>query len=88
MYVSLSLAELLLQNRSSFLHGRKPAGDVPIYALVKNCLHDNDDNAWMINNNVLIDDFVNHVDTNNLPGECCFFYSFLSRLIARKKNTQ
>ncbi|KAG7200595.1 hypothetical protein KM043_001154 [Ampulex compressa] len=29
--------ELLLRNRSSFLYGRKPAGGVPIYALVKNC---------------------------------------------------
>ncbi|XP_024944647.1 uncharacterized protein LOC107271658 isoform X2 [Cephus cinctus] len=29
--------ELLLQNRSSFLYGRKPAGTVPIYALVKSC---------------------------------------------------
>ncbi|CAB0036431.1 unnamed protein product [Trichogramma brassicae] len=26
------------QNKSSFLHGRRPAGEVPIYALVKNCL--------------------------------------------------
>ncbi|KAL7300139.1 hypothetical protein TKK_0007141 [Trichogramma kaykai] len=30
--------KLLLQNKSSFLHGRRPAGEVPIYALVKNCL--------------------------------------------------
>ncbi|XP_023313954.1 uncharacterized protein LOC106649126 [Trichogramma pretiosum] len=30
--------QLLLQNKSSFLHGRRPAGEVPIYALVKNCL--------------------------------------------------
>ncbi|KYN13032.1 PREDICTED: uncharacterized protein LOC108766935 [Trachymyrmex cornetzi] len=30
--------ESLLQNRSSFLYGRKPAGTVPIYALVKNCI--------------------------------------------------
>ncbi|XP_011864946.1 PREDICTED: uncharacterized protein LOC105560431 [Vollenhovia emeryi] len=30
--------ESLLKNRSSFLYGRKPAGTVPVYALVKNCL--------------------------------------------------
>ncbi|KAJ8684299.1 hypothetical protein QAD02_020091 [Eretmocerus hayati] len=28
---------MLLENQTSFLHGRKPAGNVPIYALVKNC---------------------------------------------------
>lgn len=28
----------LLKNRSSFLYGRKPAGNVPVYALVKNCI--------------------------------------------------
>jgi len=32
------LTESLLKNRSSFLYGRKPAGTVPIYALVKNCI--------------------------------------------------
>ncbi|KAL0114705.1 hypothetical protein PUN28_011780 [Cardiocondyla obscurior] len=30
--------ESLLKNRSSFLYGRKPAGTVPVYALVKNCV--------------------------------------------------
>ncbi|KYN40824.1 hypothetical protein ALC56_04714 [Trachymyrmex septentrionalis] len=30
--------ESLLQNRSSFLYGRRPAGTVPVYALVKNCI--------------------------------------------------
>ncbi|KAG5345009.1 VPS62 protein, partial [Acromyrmex heyeri] len=30
--------ESLLQNRSSFLYGRRPAGAVPVYALVKNCI--------------------------------------------------
>ncbi|XP_020298943.1 putative vacuolar protein sorting-associated protein TDA6 isoform X2 [Pseudomyrmex gracilis] len=30
----------LLKNRSSFLYGRKPAGTVPVYALVKNCVSD------------------------------------------------
>lgn len=32
------LTESLLKNRSSFLYGRKPAGTVPVYALVKNCI--------------------------------------------------
>ncbi|XP_011644278.2 uncharacterized protein LOC105431652 isoform X1 [Pogonomyrmex barbatus] len=30
--------ESLLKNRSSFLYGRKPAGSVPVYAFVKNCI--------------------------------------------------
>ncbi|XP_077266854.1 uncharacterized protein LOC143899924 [Temnothorax americanus] len=30
--------ESLLKNRSSFLYGRKPAGTVPVYALVKKCV--------------------------------------------------
>ncbi|KZC12389.1 PREDICTED: uncharacterized protein LOC107190591 [Dufourea novaeangliae] len=30
--------EVLLRNRSSFLYGRKPAGSVPVYALIKNCI--------------------------------------------------
>ncbi|XP_026668405.1 uncharacterized protein LOC108623858 isoform X2 [Ceratina calcarata] len=29
--------EILLRNRSSFLYGRKPAGTVPVYAVIKNC---------------------------------------------------
>ncbi|CAK9795635.1 Vacuolar protein sorting-associated protein 62 [Anthophora plagiata] len=29
--------EILLGNRSSFLYGRKPAGAVPVYAVIKNC---------------------------------------------------
>ncbi|KAL6262523.1 hypothetical protein P5V15_005319 [Pogonomyrmex californicus] len=33
--------ESLLKNRSSFLYGRKPAGSVPVYAFVKNCISRN-----------------------------------------------
>ncbi|XP_034179660.1 uncharacterized protein LOC117604074 isoform X2 [Osmia lignaria lignaria] len=29
--------EILLRNRSSFLYGKKPAGTVPVYAVIKNC---------------------------------------------------
>lgn len=32
------MAESLLKNQSSFLYGRKPAGAVPVYALVKSCV--------------------------------------------------
>ncbi|XP_043266024.1 uncharacterized protein LOC122405393 [Colletes gigas] len=30
--------ETLLRNRSSFLYGRKPAGSVPVYTVIKNCV--------------------------------------------------
>ncbi|KAL6446252.1 hypothetical protein ACFW04_001100 [Cataglyphis niger] len=36
--------ESLLKNQSSFLYGRKPAGTVPVYALVKNCVSRD---AWL-----------------------------------------
>lgn len=36
-FVVLSNAELLLRNESSFIYGKEPAGNVPIYALVKDC---------------------------------------------------
>lgn len=73
--------ESLLQNRSSFLHGREPAGNVPIYALVKNCLPktsllpvDNglelDETRPGLAGNLLIDEFpVNPIETNNVPGK-------------------
>lgn len=32
------MIETLLKNQSSFIYGRKPAGTVPVYALVKNCV--------------------------------------------------
>jgi len=38
------LTESLLRNQSSFLYGRKPAGTVPVYALVKNCVSKD---AWL-----------------------------------------
>lgn len=38
------LIESLLKNQSSFLYGRKPAGTVPVYALVKNCVSRD---AWL-----------------------------------------
>lgn len=41
-------AETLLRNRSSFLYGRKPAGSVPIYAAIKNCV-DQDSSTDAIN---------------------------------------
>lgn len=37
MRTIFTLTEILLRNRSSFLYGRKPAGTVPIYAVIKNC---------------------------------------------------
>ncbi|KAK9295643.1 hypothetical protein QLX08_010072 [Tetragonisca angustula] len=40
--------EVLLRNRSSFLYGRKPAGTVPVYAVIKNCVAP-DVSAHMIN---------------------------------------
>ncbi|XP_076174028.1 uncharacterized protein LOC143149983 isoform X1 [Ptiloglossa arizonensis] len=40
--------ETLLRNRSSFLYGRKPAGSVPIYAAIKNCV-DQDSSTDAIN---------------------------------------
>lgn len=38
------LIESLLRNQSSFLYGRKPAGTVPVYAHVKNCISKD---AWL-----------------------------------------
>lgn len=38
------MTESLLKNQSSFLYGRKPAGTVPVYALVKNCVSRD---AWL-----------------------------------------
>lgn len=83
MYRTSFSSESLLQNRSSFLHGRKPAGNVPIYALVKNCLPKTS-LSYPLDNSLeldearpalagslqLVDDFAaNPIETNSVPGK-------------------
>lgn len=52
----------MLKNRSSFLYGRKPAGTVPIYAFVKNCVSD----ARIVRNKQIIKNKMNADTTNDL----------------------
>ncbi|XP_023246281.1 uncharacterized protein LOC106647653 [Copidosoma floridanum] len=85
----------LLQNRSSFLHGRKPAGNVPIYALVKNCMADHspatESSATSTTKgtkkpDLIVEEFLfKPVETNNVPsgGECADFFFHFFKVIGR-----
>lgn len=84
------LLESLLQNRSSFLHGRKPAGNVPIYALVKKCIGDSvsmtitKEESTRLKGLTSSDEgimFNKPIETNNVPGINAFAQQYKNFII-------